>query len=374
MNLFRFISGSDLICPFCLELNSRRKDTLLCLNQDCGKELPVLYKDPEKSMPPFPVQVFGWSQHGKTTYLAALTMMLMKMRCLWESYTWLAVTDTSQGKVREINIHERNGTVPRPTLMGSDDCYVMMLRKMEPWGDRAMLVRDCPGEIFKDMDVPLDHAPFLRRARTIFMFISLPDLLDPKEGDQTFEGQTMEMLITNFLHTLKKHKLDLRGRRMILVLTKADLIRDLPTGLRDYLLDDVLWTAASSQDPKSVLRDYLGSFGNSLASAFVKRYFEGMKEADIAIRRWLERDHNAQNFIGLAEEYKVDLRLSLTSSTGGNVEPGSGLDQRWEPRRVLDPFFWALELERQDTLRFRLGGMWSAAKAWGRSIRPPTAC
>jgi hypothetical protein len=363
MNPLQLIPGLGTVCPFCLERIPRQKELKACPHERCGKELPVLYMQPVKTLSPFPVQVFGWSQHGKSAYLTALTMMLMKMNRVWRPFTWEAVTEASLNKVREVNIHERHGEMPPPTPPGVDDCYVMLLRKMEPWRNRALLVRDCPGEIFSGIKVPLEEAPFLHRARTIFMFASLPDLLDPEAENRSFEGRTMDMLMTSFFNTLKSNGIRLKGRRVVMVLTKGDRIPDLPPGLRSYLIEDILWEASNSPEPEYVLRSFLKNPSIFSVTGFMERYIAGMQKTDTAIRRWLALNHHAQNFIGLAADYGVDLRLCLTSATGAPVSPGSGLAQRWEPRRVLDPFFWALELERRGTLWARLTALWTSSTA-----------
>jgi double-GTPase-like protein len=364
MNLLLYVPGLGTVCPFCLERVPRQKNLATCPHPNCSKELPVLYMQPVRPLSQLPVQVFGWSQHGKSAYLTALTMMLMKMKRIWRSFTWEAVTEASRNKEREVNIYERQGAMPPPTPKGVDDCYVMLLRKMKPWRDRALLVRDCPGEIFEGIQVPLEHAPFLHRSRTIFMFASLPDLLNPESEDKSFEGWTMNMLMTSFFHTLKSNRIRLRGRRVVMVLTKADRLLDLPPGLRNYLIDDVVWAASNSPDSERILRNFLQGSPDFSVDAFMKRYLASMEETDAAIRRWLILDHNAQNFIDLAKDYGVDLRLCLTSATGGPVSPGSALAQRWEPRRVLDPFFWALELERRGTMWARLTTFWASLAAF----------
>jgi hypothetical protein len=363
MNLLPFIPGLGTVCPFCLERIPGQKTLKACPHEKCGKELPVLYMQPVKTLSPFPVQVFGWSQHGKSAYLTALTMMLMKMNRIWRSFTWEAVTELSLNKVCEVNVHERTGKMPHPTLIGADDCYVMLLRKMEPWRNRALLVRDCPGEAFSGIKVPLEEAPFLHRARTIFMFASLPDLLDPEAENRSFEGRTMDMLMTSFFNTLKSNGIRLKGRRVVMVLTKGDRITDLTPGLRNYLVGDTLWEASNSPEPERVLRSFLKNPAEFSVAEFMERYLAGMERADAEIRRWLALDHHAQNFIGLAQDYGVDLRLCLTSATGSPVSPGNGLAQRWEPRRVLDPFFWALELERRGMPWARLAAFWASSTA-----------
>ncbi|HYU35636.1 MAG TPA: hypothetical protein VEW48_26065 [Thermoanaerobaculia bacterium] len=364
LNPYRLVPGLGTVCPFCLERIPRRRNLATCPHDGCHKELPALYMEPKTAIPHFPVQVFGWKQHGKTAYLTALTLMLMRMNNVWNRFTWAPVTEASQRMVQAVNIHEREGSMPPSTPMGVDDCYVMLLRKMEPWRDRSLLIRDCPGEAFEKFQVPLEQAPFLHRTRTLFMFISMPDLLDPEAENQRFEGRTMDMLMVGFLNTLQSHGVRLRGRRVVVVLSKADRIRNLPPGLRQYLVDDVLWAASSSPEPDRILRDFLPSGAAPTAQAFMEKYLAAMAQNEEAIRQWLGRNNHAKNFIQLAQEYRVELRFSLTSATGGQAVPGSGLTQRWEPRRVIDPFFWALDMERRATFRARLAELWSTAVAF----------
>jgi len=344
------------VCPFCLRRLRWQKGLKKCAHTDCARDLPVQYTDPDMLMAHFPAQVIGWAQHGKTAYLSALTLMLMKMTKIWPRYAWSAATDASQRRVQEVNTNIRRGIMPQATPLGTDECYIMMLREMDPWGGRALLIRDCPGEVFDGMHIPVEQAPFLLRARTVYMFISLPDLLD--QGTARSEGRTMDMLMNNYIDTLTRSGVRLRKeeRRVIVVLTKGDLIRDLSPELREYLANDVLWAAVNSASPERMIagtrQDGVGGF--------MERYLVRMQLAHRAIRRWLERDIMSQNFIRLAETYKIDFRFSITSSTGSPVEANNAMQVTWEPRRVLDPFFWGLELDR-------LSSPWPWARLVGAS-------
>ena len=347
MNLGELVIKHRFACPFCLRRIKWHRGIKKCSHGDCGRELPVQYADRDMLMPHFPAQTIGWSRHGKTAYLSALTLMLMRMTKIWSRYAWSAATDASQRRVQEVNMNIRQGIMPQATPLGADECYIMMLREMEPWGGRALLIRDSPGEAFNEMKIDAAHAPFLLRARTIYMFVSLPDLLDPATAHG--EGRTMDMLMNNYIDTLTRSGVRLKHekRRVIVVLTKADLIRDLQPDLRNYLANDVLWAAVNSPSPERVIADSTAA-GNGHVGSFMQRYLARMEQAHMTIRRWLERDIVSQNFIRLAESYRIDFRFSIISSTGSPVEANNSMQAAWEPRRVLDPFFWGLQLDRQD--------------------------
>jgi len=355
MTLSDILLKRRFVCPFCLRRLTWQKGLKKCAHTDCGRDLPVQYTDPDMLMAHFPAQVIGWVKHGKTAYLSALTLMLMKMTKVWPRYAWSAATDASQRRVQEVNSNIRRGMMPQSTPLGTDECYIMMLREMEPWGGRALLIRDCPGEVFDGMQIRVEEAPFLLRARTVYMFISLPDLLDPARLES--EGRTMDMLMNNYIDTLTRSGVRLRKeeRRVIVVLTKGDLIRNLSAELREYLANDVLWAAVNSESPERMI----AGASQDAVGTFMEKYLVRMHLAHRAIRRWLERDIMSQNFIRLAESYKIDFRFSITSSTGAPVEANKAMQVTWEPRRVLDPFFWGLELDR-------LGAPWPWAQLAGR--------
>ena len=314
------------ICPYCLTSIRSWKAPMSC--PDCGKSLPVQYIDEFENHPPFFTQVFGWTRVGKTVFLSALTLMLVKMTKIWRRYNFAAATDISQRKVQEINEFIAKGSMPQPTQPGPQDVYIMILEGMERWGSRALVTRDCAGEVFDNLEVPVEQAPYLLNAPTTFMLISLPDL---PSG-----GRSMDMLMNNYINTLMKHKVNFNKepRKLVVVLTKADIIKNLPANLRNYLLSDPLWAAINSP-----------SEAKQLDTIAMQEYIEVMGRVSAAIKDWIQRDASGKNFVRLAEKKNIDMRFSLISSTGAPVEGGDSMPVALSPRRVLDPYFWALELQ-----------------------------
>ncbi len=336
MSAFELFSRRRAPCPFCLTQVTEQPDRTLC--PTCRRETPRQYLLEHKKLRPLALQILGWERHGKTAYLTALLLMLTKISKVWPRYICSAVTEETQRQLQEIHRYFETGQLPPPTPRDHDQSHILMLRNMERWGSRTLLLRDCPGEDLNTMDIEVDKIPFLLRSPVALMLISLYDLLES-------EGRTMEMLMNNYLNTLASHDIDVRTdrRKLIVVLTKADLLHDMPTALRNYLSSDSLWAAIGSATA--------GAAGPpaALDAVALERYLARMKDVDEEIRRWLGSTASGQMLVRLAEEHRVDLRFSLVSSTGSPVGRDGSLQLEWQPRRVLDPYFWALELTR--TLR-----------------------
>lgn len=317
-----------LICPYCLEENRYRQKPMNCAK--CGQSLPPIYVDNFDSAPPLFLQVVGWQQTGKTVYLDGLTHMLNQITVVWERYATMAATEESQERTRRLNILLETGELPPPTLSGgSDQVYIMCLLGMPRWGGRTLVLRDYGGELFQPMQFPDVEVPYVSQSPTVLMFVSLADKM---------EGRTMNMLLNNYIHTLLNKGIDIRKqkRNVVLVFTKGDKLHDLPASLRSYLTNDPLLTATQ---PSLATPPWMDA-------AALQGYLEKMNETSHEIREWMRRrDPGAQNFESLALQYQMNMRFTLVSSLGADVPPNKGIRQEiFAPRRVLDPFFWALEL------------------------------
>ncbi|MDW8300073.1 MAG: hypothetical protein RML95_12140 [Anaerolineae bacterium] len=287
-----------------------------------------------KDTPPFLVQVVGWSQTGKTVYLDALTLMLQRVVRVWQDFLSVAANDEAQTHISNLNASmAQRGELATVTQRGIQAVYIMLLKNMPRWGNRAMLVRDCAGEYFDTMKIPVDEVPYLLHAPTALLFVSLHDLAQPGYG------RTMDMLFNNYINTLLSHKFDFKRdpRSAVIVLSKGDKIPDLPNNLRQYLADDPIWHATAN--PASVLK---------LNEKRMAEYVESMTRVSDFIQDWLTwREPTAANMVRHARDRGLKLRFSVISSTGADVNPN---DQRrlmdsLAPRRVLDPFFWAMEFQ-----------------------------
>jgi hypothetical protein len=318
-----------LKCPFCLLEISDPKPPDQCAR--CQEPLPKLYIEGYQKRSPFFVQVLGWSRVGKTVYLYALTLLLRKMGKVWPRYTLTPATKMAADKLREIIKYETTGVMPNATQPGENSLYIMLLHNMQRWGNRALVTRDCAGELIEDFLIPIDQIPYLFHAPTTLMLISLADLYSSQDG------KSADMLMFSYINTLKDKNVDFRRqrRRVVVVLSKGDLIEDLPANLRDYLMSDPIWATLNTSG--ATFR---------LDTAETTKYLHKMTQISDEIKDWLQNGDAAwTNFVNLAHEWNIDLRFSVISSTGGPVGENNTLPNALAPHRVLDPYFWALEFQ-----------------------------
>jgi hypothetical protein len=138
---------------------------------------------------------------------------------------------------------------------------------------------------------------------------------------------------------------------LVVVLTKGDAITDLPRELRCFLKEDPLAKALGA-GPNGLFRahDEL-----DLSASLAQResypdgdplhaYFETRHLIDEATRDWMSSNSAGRALLGRAADLGVELKLSVVSATGSGFAGGGRLATAWSPRRVLDPYFWSLEL------------------------------
>lgn len=318
----------NLVCPFCLVEGTGKLDRKC---SSCQRLIPALYLRDARDLEPMAVQAMGWSGHGKSVFLGALTLLLTRMQVVWEEYSWAPGSQETRQELLNNNRRLESGLLPVPTSTGADLPCLLLLRGMDRFKGRALVFRDCAGEHFDTHSMPVEQVPFLLKAKTLFLIASPVDLAARRD-------RPIDLLLNGFLNTLEEHGVDPSKdrRRLVVVLTKGDLIQDLPKPLHDYLVKDRVWRTL--EEGASDLR---------FDEPAIDRYLAVMKDVDRHLRQWIERDAHGRHLVRLATQSGLDLCFSVVSATGGPVIEGTGnsesrLENRWEPRRVLDPLLWAL--------------------------------
>ena len=330
MNLFR--KKKMVVCPRCLTAIPVTIDTKVC--SECKFEIPPAYiRDYETTLPIF-IQVFGWSSVGKTMWLDVMRLNLFEMSNIWPKCIYESVTQIDLDHERILRKQRKNGEMPDSTQAKERDqnqVYMMKLKDMERWGSRTLVIMDHAGERFEKFDIPMQEIPYLLKVPTTFMLISLRDMLDNNSGE------TMNQLLNIYITAMqdKGVRFDKERRKLIFVFTKADLI-DLPSNLRNYLISDDIWARINA--------DVSSPFDSQELAVYVER----MGRVSDEIKHWIETDKSlrAQGRVmnNLLKDNNIEARYTLISATGQDVSDTNGAFQLI-PRRVLDPFFWALELQ-----------------------------
>ncbi|MEM7128916.1 MAG: hypothetical protein AAF702_21465 [Chloroflexota bacterium] len=346
-----------LMCPKCLTMlkMDAESDIKVCPTKysgdtPCNYEFPIRYIQNSNYVQPFFIQMFGWTEHGKTVFIDVLRLILLDMRKLWPQYTHQAITQLDMEHERVLRAQLRQGQMPESTQVRDrqqNEVYIMQLDNMVRWGSRSLVIMDHAGEMFADFEVPVDEMPFLIKSPTTFLIISIPKL------KQTQKGEAMDQLLNIYIQAMTQHKVNFRKtrRKLVVVLTMADIIPSLPINLKNYLTTDTVWEKIRS--PKS----------SHMALLEMGAYVERMQWVSDEIKDWLQADADGApggaNLVGLIESNNIEARYSLISATGFDIETlnmsnVNTIDDsehkkgiQLNPRRVLDPFFWALEFQSE---------------------------
>jgi hypothetical protein len=213
----------------------------------------------------------------------------------------------------------------------------MLLSGMERWGSRTLVMRDVAGESFNNLAFPIEKVPYLMHVPTVMMMVSVHD---EKEGiktmDQLMNGY-FTTLIKNekMLKEVQKRKYTRVQRKVIVVLSKADLIfKELPSNLQNYLQTDPF--AAVLDDTQSI---------KPINDAWMQDYMEKLSRVSDAICNYIDQNSSGHTLIQLAKANNIQLRFAIITSTGKEVGEDNNLGSKVQPMRVLDPFFWMLELQ-----------------------------
>lgn len=324
-----FLFGKQFVltCPYCLNTIRLPKTAGASNCPECQAEIPVLYKHAFKEAPPLFLPVIGWTQVGKSVYLQALTMMTQKVGRRWPNFIASPITAATHHFLEDVRTAEKKGTMPEPTPLGQNEAYIMLMEQMERWGGRTLVLRDWAGENFKDFEIAKTQVSFLKEARTVLMMFSLPDLINAPE-------KSLPDLLNSYIHTLLHYGVDLKRypRNIIVVLSKADMIDNLPVSLHNYLMNDPFFLEQGSAGEQSF---------DGIA---MENYMELLKRESDAVKEWLEHTREgAPTLIRLALRWNMKLVFTIISSTGSIVAKNSQLHGQYHPCRALDPFFWALE-------------------------------
>lgn len=340
MNVIRrvFGGGQIVVCPRCLErIQTKGEAKEQC--SSCAWEVPLQYIRRFNESPPLFMQVFGWSNHGKTMFLRGLQLVLRDaMNRYWESYSYRMYANRDIDYNREVAQKQRQGKEAGATqkrALEQNEVFITDLFSMERWGNRMLVIMDQPGEYFQNFEIPLQEIPFLLNTPTSVMLISLPDMLDDKRNAP---AERVDDLLQFYLVALENEGVNFKKerRKLIVVFNKADITPGLPKNLGDYVRNDDIWQKIEANEPVV----------NPLNGLALAEYLERMERVSEDIKHWISNDTRnvpgGQNFMRVLNQNNLDARFAVISATGGEVENGG---VRLSPRRVLDPFFWALEFQ-----------------------------
>lgn len=300
-------------------------------------------------IPTSSVELFALPGHGRTTYLWSLLFMLRQLSRVWPGYLCWPIDEVSGKSLLDIHERLRRGELPDHwTGEGGGPCrHALHLKNLNPWGERHFVVWDWPDQVFcaDRCDATGHRRPHDWNVPALWL-LSLADLDDVR-------GRFLDLALDDLVRVRMESGEAARevGFRLIVVLTKGDSVTDLPAELRAFLREDPLARALARSpngpyrsDDRIELPSPTSAFERYPPADALREYFEARRSIDELIRDWLESTAAGRGLLRRAEELHVELRFAVTSATGSGFEGGGRLASSWSPRRVLDPYFWSLEL------------------------------
>ncbi|MCP4124895.1 MAG: hypothetical protein GY751_24400 [Bacteroidetes bacterium] len=322
-----------VICPFCLKPHDFAS-SLEC--KEYSEEIvPNIYVRDYNKVPPLWLVTIGFSRHGKTTYLAALTLMLENISKVWHDVYYRPLDQCTIDGIRQMRreaIHGElpsktdPGKVPRPLLFNVYD--------LPESGSRCLVMYDVAGETYESLNEVQEYVTSIKEVSTTWFIVSLSDL----QSDE--EGKALPDLFHMYLSGMENLRIDLNGRNLIVVYTKGDTIT--AREFRDYLmadpLQDLTLQDADIKDPESF------SFHD---------YIKQMKEVSDQFEDYTRRRvKGGAAFINMVKANGMNLVFCVTSALGESPDSTSNrLSVNARRYRVLDPFLWAITLESPETSR-----------------------
>lgn len=327
-----------VICPFCLKAHDFEASL------ECPEKhyiVPSSYVRDYDKIRPLWLLTVGFPRHGKTTYLAALTLMLQHMDVVWPKVFYRSLDTDTTNEIRKIyrdategnlvdrtpHPDERHALPPRPLLFN--------VHNLPDAGSRCLIMYDMAGQVWNNQEKVKDYVEALKQVTTTWFLIALNDLED-KQNDKT-----ISQLFNAYLSGMEDFHIDLEGRNLIVVYTKADVI-SFPTSIKDYIGSDPFqWlTLRDAETPE-------------ITQFSFQDYVAKMRSISDQLREYTQRRVKGGGaFINMVEENKMNLVFCATSALGQSPDHGSGKLQEDAPRfRVLDPFLWAVALDMPPTSR-----------------------
>jgi hypothetical protein len=322
---------TELRCPRCFQPLSR------CRGEH--DPLPTRFAQTCRDTLPTWIVQAGYTRHGKTVFLAAMTLMLEELGAQLPGFTCDYMGDPytfdTLREMRSKAAEQRvDGATPRrfpqPLFLQVRSDALGPTRRSSA---RTLILYDTAGEFFTNVDSLRENVPAVTHADLLWLLVSLSDL------EQSGEHLTLTDLFQSYRSAMEQEERDLTRAKIVVILTKADCIehritREVGDEVNNYLADD----------PFSNL-----TVGNPspLPDFSLVRYMERAAKISDLLQEFVRRQvPGGRNFVQLAENQGVSLRFCICSALGHQPELASGrFVERAIRYRVLDPFFWTIWLQ-----------------------------
>jgi len=321
-----------VICPFCLKPHDF-SSSLRCETYP-EETVPNVYVKDYSKTPPLWLVTVGFSRHGKTTYLPALTLVLENISRVWGDVYYRHSDQYTIDAIRQMRREAIHGELPLPSPKKVPRPILFNVYALPESGSRCLVMYDVAGEIYDSLSEVQEYVTSIKQVSTTWFLVSLSDL----EKDE--EGKAITDLFQTYLSGMENLRINLEGRNLIVVYTKGD--KSKYREFREYLKADpfqnLTLTDADVSDVKNC------SFQD---------YIQKMNEmSEVLEDHTRERVRGGSAFINMVKASGMNLVFSVTSALGEDPSSASNsLSVNARRYRVLDPFLWSVTLESRESLR-----------------------
>jgi parallel beta-helix repeat protein len=306
-----------MLCPYCLKDSPRfdksDEDGIAgyrCPDDVCRRFLPNEFVREYSSYPPAVFSAVGLSGHGKTCFLYSFLHELGRAVADWPEFSYTPLDERSMADVLEKLRGFADGDLPEPTNVAFPEPVILKLDGVPRIGNLQLFLYDNGGEVFTDLLRLREFAPYLTRTPVVVWLLSLDDLTHPHELLQLL-GVYREAMLTL--------KFDSRNQSLLVVLTKADGIREFREG---------------EGAPESI-HSILSRDGNDPEGYS----WGGLERLSNEIEHWLEHNAEQANFVRRARKSFAEVRYTVASALG-STPTERRLTTRISPRGVLATLYW----------------------------------
>jgi len=315
-----------VICPFCLKPH----DFMSSLECPVYKEtVPAAYVRDYNKVPPLWLVTIGFTQHGKTTYLAALTLMLESIDKVWDGVYYRHLDQYTLDTIRQWRQEAMQGELPPANPKAVPRPILFNIYNIPESGSRCLVMYDVSGEIYSSLSEVEEYVTSIKQVKTTWFLVSLPDLLSDEEG------KTITDLFNVYLSGMENLRIDLRGQNLIVVYTKGDEAV-FPREFKDYLRADPFRGLTRRDTIIPGPEDFS-----------LEVYIQGMRDISNQLQEYTRKQvQGGAAFISMAKANGMNLAFCVTSALGESPDSASNRLRADAFRyRVLDPFLWAVILE-----------------------------
>jgi hypothetical protein len=279
----------------------------------CQGYIPAIYDDQYDRYPPLFMTMIGQRAHGKTAYLASLLQQLHRVGREWHNFAFMPLDDRVLMSLDTYLEQLQSGQAFERTEAEAKEAIGVRLSGIPHLGNRHLLIYDVGGEVFDStVDIQNTRGSTWFRNPVVVWFVSLTNL-NEREYARDYE---LTGMLTRFAQALTEMGKSPTTKTILIVLTKADLLRtwpNMPQSINDLL---------DGQE------DYTGP-----------DCWARLERISRDAEQWL-RQSGLHNFVNSLRQTFGAVQYCITSAFG--VAPDDNGQRAFgaEPRGVLAPLFW----------------------------------